>query len=63
MYSNKQEKYPFLKQYWKKPTIWEEFQCFKMHKKLSVAFPQYKIDGCENIWVNKPSYNSRYLFM
>ena len=35
------------------------YKIMKCHKKLKKAMPQYKIDGSENIWIVKPSYNAR----
>ncbi len=36
------------------------YQTYKLHQRLKTKLKQYKaIDGCRNIWISKPSYNSR----
>jgi hypothetical protein len=35
------------------------YKIYKYHKLLKQNLPQYKIDGCKNIWIVKPSYNAR----
>ena len=41
-------------------SIIEKVRIVRMHRKLLENVPQYyKIDGCQNTWVVKPSYNAR----
>ena len=41
-------------------SIMDKVRIVRMHRKLMEIVPQYqKIDGSQNIWVVKPSYNAR----
>ena len=44
---------------WKTPNLWLQYQTLKLHQELFKVFPQYHIDGKENIWISKPGYNAR----
>ena len=44
---------------WETPNLWLQYQTLKLHQELMKVYPQYHIDGKENIWIWKPSYNAR----
>lgn len=44
---------------WKTPSLWLQYQTLKLHQELLKCYPQYHIDGKENIWISKPGYNAR----
>jgi hypothetical protein len=47
---------------WEIPNLYLVYITCKMHKLLKQKVPQYaQIDGDYNIWISKPSYNSRGL--
>ena len=52
-------KYDPLKKNWKTPSLLLQYQALKLHQELFKVYPQYHIDGKENIWISKPSYNAR----
>ena len=40
------------------PSLWLQYQTVLIHERLC-RFPQYHIDGSENMWISKPCYNAR----
>ena len=44
---------------WQTPSLYLEFLTMQLHQRLKRVFPQYRVDGTENIWISKPSYNAR----
>lgn len=44
---------------WKQPSLLLQYQAYKLHQELFKVYPQYRIDGCRNVWISKPSYNAR----
>lgn len=51
--------YDSSKKNWRTPSLLLQYKALKLHQSLFKAFPQYHIDGKENIWISKPSYNAR----
>jgi hypothetical protein len=47
------------KKNWMTPSLLLQYKALKLHQSLFKAYPQYHIDGKENIWISKPSYNAR----
>ena len=51
--------YDPAKKNWRTPSLLLQYQALKLHQELFKVYPQYHIDGKENIWISKPSYNAR----
>jgi len=39
------------KRNWKTPSLLLQYKAFKIHQELFKHFPQYHIDGKENMWI------------
>lgn len=45
---------------WEMPNLYVMYTALKVHRALKKHCPQYRnIDGIDNIWISKPSYNAR----
>jgi hypothetical protein len=51
--------YDASKRNWKTPSLLLQYKALKLHQELFKVYPQYHIDGKQNIWISKPGYNSR----